>query len=548
MGKPRPKARPPVAGIWLGLVLLGLLLSLAARAQAPATPGRAIAEKAKDASEKAKEAIDRKKDGPLADREIDAGAPDAAQDENGAAKADAADAPVHPFEKKPLGPLPKLDTNDGRGLRAVVIPIKGTIEPGIAAFIDRALASSEGAAVIIFDVDTFGGRVDAAVRIRDALLASRTPVVAFVHNRAISAGALISFAADHIVFANGASMGAATPIQLQGGQAEAVGEKMVSYMRAEMRATAEANGRSGLLAEAMVDADVAIEGVIAKGKLLTVDTKQAMEYGIGNAQLDSVEAILGEMGLSAATIDRPTENWAERLARFLTDPTVAGLLMSIGMLGLLLEFYTPGFGFAGGIGIACLVLFFAGHMVADLAGWEEVVLFVLGLAALGVEVFVIPGFGVVGVIGIGLIATSLIMALLGLPMSTSWEVGAFGDALGAVMLALVAAGVGAIIVIRFLPQTILGRWLVLRHTLGGSATGEAPAPDQPWQAAQSDRRRFLNARGAAVTDLHPVGKMRIGDDVLDVVSRDRWIAAGTPLKVVLTEGMRVVVIEDDDAV
>lgn len=556
------------------LLLLGLGLSLA-RAQSPA-PAESPREAARDMAGEALEGIgdaarelaerrareqarDAEAQGPeptddseRAEKGEPAAGDGADEDEGAEAKAaagDAADAdsaPI-PFTAQPAPPLPTLDEDGGRGLRAVVIPIKGTIDMGLAPFVERILAESAGAALIVLDVDTFGGRVDAAVQIRDALLRTSIPVVAFVDNRAISAGALISLAADHIVFAPGGSMGAATPVQLQGGQAQPVAEKTVSYMRSEMRATAEANGRSGVLAEAMVDADVAVEGVIAKGKLLTVTTDEAVRLGLAAQKIGSVEEILKATGLEAAEVRRPEVNWAEKVARFLTDPVVSGLLMSIGMLGLLLEFYTPGFGVAGGLGILCLMLFFGGSSISGLAGWEEMLLFALGVVSLGLEVFVIPGFGIAGVLGIGLIGISLVMALIGMPVGTSWEVGLLGDALTAVIVSLLGTAVALIVIIRFLPGSFLGKWLVLETTLGGSRDGNAPAPDEPWQAASNDNRVWLGHKGVSLTPLRPSGRVRIGDDVVDVVSRDRWIDRDTPVKVVETEGVRVVVVEDEDA-
>lgn len=570
---------------WASLLLLGLGLSLAHAQSPPTNPRKAARDMAGEALEgigdAAKELAERKaredeardaRDGagedgadapaegagdakaagaekktgdaekPAGDGVKDAAQKDADED---AAQKDADLGPPVPFTAKPAPPLPKLDEDGGRGLRAVVIPIEGTIDMGLAPFIERIIAESAGAAVIILDVDTFGGRVDAAVKIRDALLRTEIPVVAFVDNRAISAGALISLAADHIVFAPGGSMGAATPVQMQGGQAAPVAEKMVSYMRSEMRATAEANGRPAVLAEAMVDADVAIEGVIARGKLLTVTTDEAVELGLAAQKIGSVDEILKTLGLESAEVRRPTVNWAEKVARFLTDPVVSGLLMSLGMLGLLLEFYTPGFGITGGIGVLCLMLFFGGSSVAGLAGWEEMVLFVLGVVALGVEVFVIPGFGVAGVLGIGLIGVALVMSLVGMPMGTSWEIGLLGDALTAVIISLLGTAVALIVVIRFLPGSAIGKWLVLEHTLGGSRDGNAPAADEPWEAAPADNRRWLGQKGIALTPLRPSGRVKIGDDVVDVVSRDRWIDVDTPIKVVETEGVRVVVIEDE---
>lgn len=460
-----------------------------------------------------------------------------------AKKTDAAPPAPRAFAAEPPAPLPALGKDDGRGQRVIVIPINGTIDLGLAPFVDRALDEALNADLIILDVDTFGGRVDAAVKIRDAVLASQTPTLAFVNRRAISAGALISLAADYIVFAPGGSLGAATPVQMQGGQAQAVGEKMVSYMRSEMRATAEAKGRNGDLAEAMVDADVAVDGVIESGKLLTVTTELALDLGLANAKLDNIEGILEKVKLPRAQITRPQTNWAEGVARFLTDPVVSGLLMSLGMLGLLMEFYSPGFGVTGGLGLMCLMLFFGGHMVVDLAGWEEMALFMLGLLAVGVEVFIIPGFGVAGVIGIALIAASFIMSMVGLPLTTSWEVGDLGMATTTVVIALLITGLLSIIIIRYLPGSSIGQWLVLETTLGGSSTGALPSVDEPTTPGTMDNRGFLGEQGIALTDLRPAGKMQVGEGVLDVVSRDQWIERGTPIKVVAVEGIRIVVIE-----
>ncbi|MEM6732908.1 MAG: ATP-dependent Clp protease proteolytic subunit, partial [Myxococcota bacterium] len=299
---------------------------------------------------------------------------------------------------------PKLeayDENGGAGRRVLEIPIEGTIELGIAAFIERAVDEAGPEDIIVFRVKTFGGRVDAAVRIRDAILNVRGPTVAFVEQRAISAGALISLAADDLIMTRGASIGAATPVT--GGANEemkAADEKVVSYMRAEMRSTAEAKGRRGDVAEAMVDRDVEIEGVIAKGKTLTLTTERAVELGIADAAVDRYEDLFEILNLNQAERSAYKESWAESLARVLTDPTVSSLLMTFGFLGLLLELYSPGFGIGGTIGVTCLFLFFVGQYTAHLAGWEEALLMVSGLVLIALEIFVIPGFGVAGVSGL----------------------------------------------------------------------------------------------------------------------------------------------------
>lgn len=469
-----------------------------------------------------------------------AGPPDAGQPSNAVSqttKENASDSKVlRPFTKKDQPPLPVLGTDDGVGQSVVIIPIEGTIDQGLAPYVKRCLeaATTQGAKAVVLNVDTFGGRVDAAVVIRDALLGSPVPVVAYVNRRAISAGALISYAADFIAFAPGGSMGAATPVQAQGGQMQPVDEKVTSYMRSEMRATAEANGRNGDVAEAMVDRNITVEGVNDPGKLLTVTTEQALRFGIANAEIGSLDALLTALGLAKATRIEPQITWAEKVARFLTDPTVAGLLMSIGMLGLLIEFYSPGFGFAGAVGLLCLLLFFSGHLIVDLAGWEEIILFVVGLVLLGIEVFVLPGFGVVGALGIAAIIASLVLALLGMPVSTAWELGTVGGAIGKVMISLAGSVVVVLAIARFLPKSRMGRFMVLNTTLGTAhAVAEGPVGSES---------TFLGATGVAITDLRLSGKARLGNELVDVVSQHEYLDKGTRIRVVEVEGARIVVV------
>src|SRR5690606_34945001 len=285
----------------------------------------------------------------------------------------------------PITPKPGATT-------VLVVPIEETVELGLAAFLKRAMRDHPDAAAIVLDVDTFGGRVDAAVSMRDALLEAEVPTVAYVHPRAISAGALISLACETVIMGEGASIGAATPYAGGGTGAPDVDEKMTSYMRTEMRATAESRGRRGDVAEAMVDADVQIEGVIDAGKLLTLDTDRAVDLGIADGQARTMAELLEKLGLERLTVVREQENWGEKIARFLTEPTVSGLLLSIGMLALMMTFYTQNFGLLTLVGVIALGLFFGGHTAVELVGAEELLLLALGLLLLGAELFVIPGF------------------------------------------------------------------------------------------------------------------------------------------------------------
>ncbi|MCW5637289.1 MAG: nodulation protein NfeD [Rubrivivax sp.] len=413
-----------------------------------------------------------------------------------------------------------------------VAPVEGIIDLGLAPFITRTLdeATAAGAAAVVLRINTFGGRVDAAVQIRDALLGAKVRTIAYIDKRAISAGALIALAAENIVMAGGSTIGAATPVQVGGaGEAsKAVGEKTVSYVRKEFRATAESRKRPPLLAEAMVDADVEIKDVIEKGKLLTLTTDEALKLKLVDHRADTLEAALEKLGLASPELRTLGTNWAENVVRFLTHPVVSSLLITVAMLGIILEMRTPGFGLPGGLGITSLVLFFWGHWLVQLAGWEELLLALAGIVLLALEVLVIPGFGIAGVLGIAALVGSLVLSLVGPGFTMSFLLAAAGR----VVLALVFALVASLVLLRFLPRLPFGRRLILQGGLS-AAEGYASAPvsDALW----------LGKTGRATSPLRPAGIADIDGRRVDVVSDGEHVDAGESIRVVRVDGNRVVV-------
>jgi membrane-bound serine protease (ClpP class) len=413
-----------------------------------------------------------------------------------------------------------------------VVPIDGMIDLGLAPFLQRVLndAQRTGAAAVVLEIDTFGGRVDAAVQIRDALL--RTPVrtIAYVNKRAISAGALIGLAAGTLAMADGATIGAATPVQVgaPGSAARPVDEKTVSYMRKEFRATAESRQRPPLVAEAMVDADVVIPDLIEKGKLLTLTTSEALAAKVADLRATTLESLLEQSGLGGAEVRRESPNWAEQVVRLLTHPVVSSLLITLGMVGLIVELRTPGLGLPGAVGVTSLGLFFWGHWLVQLAGWEELLLIAAGAVLLALEVLVIPGFGVAGALGIAALLGGLALSLVG--AQDSYAV--LMDAALRVVLSLLAAIVASLVMLRFLPRTRLGHRLVLDQGLSAHE-GYASAPE-------SDHR-LLGRRGRASTPLHPAGIAEIDGERVDVVSTGEPIDIGETIEVIRVDGNRVVV-------
>jgi membrane-bound serine protease (ClpP class) len=411
------------------------------------------------------------------------------------------------------------------------IPIAGTIDLGLAPFLARTLREAEaaGAVAVVLDINTFGGRVDAAVAMRDSLLNSPVRTIAFVNQRAISAGALITLACNTVVMTRGGTVGAATPV-LGGGSGETVqaDEKTVSYVRSEFRATAEARSRPPEFAEAMVDADVVIDGVIEEGKLLTLTSAQALEHGIADFAADTLEDALAAAGISGAQVRAVEETWAESLVRFLTNPVISSLLMSLGLIGLLVELRTPGFAVPGTVGLVSLGLFFWGHWIVQLAGWEELLLVAIGVVLLLVELLIVPGFTIAGVAGILALVAGLGLALVG----AGATVAAVVAALGRVAISVLMAMAGGLLLMRLLPSLPFGRKLVLETDM------EA---DDGYVSAPEGDRQWLGRTGTAVSPLRPAGIADMGHARVDVVSDGEFIDAGTPIEVTRVDGNRIVV-------
>lgn len=416
-----------------------------------------------------------------------------------------------------------------------VVPIKGVIDLGLAPFVERALAEAEKnqAAAVILDINTFGGRVDAAVQIRDALLDSPVRTIAFVDKRAISAGALISLAAETIIMAPGGTIGAATPVQSgpSGNTTAPTSEKTVSYVRKEFRSTAESRKRPPLIAEAMVDSDVVIPDVSEKGKLLTLTTEEALKLKVADLQANSIEALLKALDIKDAELRTLAPNWAEEIVRFLTHPVVSSLLVSVAMLGIFLELRTPGFGIPGAIGLTSLSLFMWGHWLVQLAGWEELLLAGAGLFLLLLELFVIPGFGVAGILGLLALLSALVMSTLGAGSHSEivlWAVVRMG-------FSIIVAIVLSVLFLKFLPKLPVGRKLILSTELDASdGYASAPASDYQW----------LGRTGHAHSTLRPAGIADIQGHRVDVVSDGEFIDAGEPIRVMHVDGNRIVVQRD----
>ncbi|MDE2899606.1 MAG: ATP-dependent Clp protease proteolytic subunit [Chloroflexota bacterium] len=438
-----------------------------------------------------------------------------------------------------LGLLVPTALGQTSGGEVYVATIDGTIDLGMTPYVKRTLstAAEERAEAVLLDINTPGGRLDAALSIKDALLDAEVPVIAYVNREAFSAGALIAISANKIYMDEGGVIGAATPVDQEG---EAASEKVISAVRSDFRAVAEVRGRDPSIAEAMVDESIAIDGLVEEGKLLTMTTSEALQWGYADGQAGTIEEALEAEGIVNAELVEVEYSLAERFVRFLTNPVVASLLISLGFLGLLAELTSPGFGVPGIAGILLLALFFWGGFLTELSGWEGVALVAIGLALIAVEIILIPGFGVAGILGLIAFMAGLYISLIG-QGATSGDFIRAGLVLTASMIMIV---VGAAAILTVLPnrrgigglalQTSLPRGSGLLTRLGGAPAAGTEGGPQVYVS-------LLGKRGVAVTVLHPAGVAQIDTQRVDVVSEGGYIEAGTPIEVIADEEYRRVV-------
>ncbi len=411
-----------------------------------------------------------------------------------------------------------------------IVPIQGTIDLGLPPYVERVVeqAAEQHPAVLILDIDTFGGRIDGATRIKDAIMDSQVPTVAFINRRAISAGALISLSCEKIYMTKGATIGAATAVDMEGNKAS---EKVISFMREEMSATAEARERSREIAEAMVDEELEVPFIVVAGdsiwlddvegshagKLITLTTEKAIKLGIADGSYDSLTELLAGLGLAGAEVVTFQPNWSEKFVRFLTDPIVSSLLMTIGFLGLIFEVKSPGFGVGGIIGVIALTLFFGSSFIADLANFTEVLIFLGGLTLLLVEMLVIPGFGIAGISGIVLMLYGMYKMLVG-DFSTPDQL---ERAFVGLNIGILGAIIGGILLFRSLVQSKFFKKNV-------------PISSEDYSIAVG-LEKLIGLIGVTITECMPTGKAEFAGERINVTTLGEHIPKSVSVQIFKVE-------------
>ncbi|WP_259455579.1 nodulation protein NfeD [Bacillus sp. PK3_68] len=404
-----------------------------------------------------------------------------------------------------------------------VVPVHHEVEKGLYAFMKRSFQEAEenGAQLIVLDIHTPGGAVDAAGEIGKLLDETDTRTVAFINDRALSAGAFISLHTDAIYMVPNAQIGAAAVIDEQGNMAD---KKAQSYWRSAMKSAAQTNGLDPKYAIAMADPDIDLPQYGAeKGKLLTFSSKEALETGYSKATVSQLKEVLQHEKAAEAPVVEVKESWAEKVARFVTNPIIVPILLTLASLGLVLELYSPGFGLPGSIGLASLLLFFYGHLVAGLAGYESLLLFIIGALLVIAELF-LPG-GIAGILGISAVAASILLA---------------GDNVKWMGLSLVIAMVISITVMILMVKVFGKKMKFFKKIILTDSTST-----ESGYVSNVNRSELLGKTGVTKTPFRPAGTVIINNERIDAISEGGFIEAEKEVTVVKVEGARIVVRETE---
>ncbi len=450
----------------------------------------------------------------------------------------------------------------------IVIPVSGEVDPAMAAFIGRAIRghSSVENPLFLLEMDTFGGRVDAALNIVDTLLTiPKGQSIAYVKKRAISAGALIALACSKLTMKNNTTIGDCAPLTMGQDGPKMLGEKFQSPLRAKFRALAKRNNYPSTLAESMVTAEITVfkivladttfyvdslglqdmepslkakiktkKTVVKKGELLTMDDVEAQELGFSSASVDGVDDLIDKLGIAAKEIVYIEESWSEKFVGFLGS--IAPLLLILGLAGVYIETKTPGVGIPGIVGLLCLVLVFGGQYMVGLANYTEMLLLLIGLLLLAAEVFVIPGFGITGIAGIAFIAIGMLLSFQDFVIpkpEMPWQKELLVKNLFMIMISVVSSV--SLIVIFFififphLSKVVSGPYL--SSTLANSSSSSG-----------TTLSLSVGDNGIVVKPLRPSGMAKFDDRVYDVIADGDMIDKDESITISDINGNRITVL------
>lgn len=397
------------------------------------------------------------------------------------------------------------------------VRIHDEIGPAAWRTFDKASkkASELKSAYLLVELNTFGGAVNYADSIRSRLLNSPMKTVVYINHNAASAGALIAMASDYIYMQKGASIGAASVVDAKG---EVLPEKYQSYMRGLMRATAEAKGRDPKIAEAFVDPSVSIPNLKPDGKLLTMTADEAVKAGVAKAEVSANKEIFVDLGIRKPTVTVHEVGMIDNIIGFLINPVVSGALILLIIGGIYAEMQTPGIGFALAVALIAGALFFAPLYMEGLAAHWEIALFFIGVILIALEIFVIPGFGVTGILGIICLVCGLAFSMVSNDYF-DFKLAHPGMLFNSFLIVIGSMFLAVILMV------IFGKNILKSSAFKRLVLEDEQKSDQGYTSSVS-KADLLHKQGVAKTVLRPSGKIEIDGVWYDAVALDGFIDAG----------------------
>lgn len=394
-----------------------------------------------------------------------------------------------------------------------VIPIKGEINSASFSFLKDVIADIDKGRTkaIIFEIDTYGGLIDQASNIKDLILSLDIPTISFVNNKAESAGVLITIASEKVVMATSSTIGSAETIPNT--------EKILSTWRSFLRDTAQYRGRNTDIIQAMADSDMVVAGINTKGKLINLTSREALEYGIADLVSDDYDEMLAHFGIANVNIVKVEEGLQVKLAKLISKPYISSLLLTLGLVGLVVEILTPGFGIGGTISIIGFGLFFGGNILAGNSNWTSLALFATGLLLLVVE-GIVPGFGLPGIAGGAFVIVGTVLAM-----------GSLSGAIASISIAIILTTVVTVILLK----------LGFRSNILDRVVLKAEHNKERGYLSVDSSDIYLNKRGISSTELRPSGFIEIDGKRLDALSEGSFIPKDVQIEVFRVEGSKIFV-------
>jgi len=411
--------------------------------------------------------------------------------------------------------------------RVYKFDVKEEIGPPVWRKMQQAFeeANEWDADLILLHMNTYGGMVTHADSMRTKILNSKIPVWVFIDNNAASAGALISIACDSIYMRKGANIGAATVVNQTG---EQMPDKYQSYMRSTMRSTAEAKGRNPEIAQAMVDASLAVDGVSDSGKVITFTASEAMTHGFCEGMHESVDEVLKQNGFPEYEVKTYEVSELETFIGWMINPAVSGVLIMIIIGGIYFELQSPGIGFPIAASVIAALLYFTPLYLEGLAENWEIIIFLVGIVLVAVEVFVLPGFGVAGIAGIAFIMSSLILSLIN-NVGFDFEMTMPTQIINAFLTVLLATVGG------FFGSIYLAQKFVTTSMMSSMVLSSVQKKEDGFVGVDAKEHEMIGKQGITFTILRPSGKVEIDGDIYDATALTGYIDKGQSIQVVKYE-------------